>query len=139
MTFEYTKPSGLAVAFVAVLGLINLGRGGLHVFLPDSGAGQIAGFDLSAGGQAIVFLLAMVGVTQIGLGLADLAASLRFRMFVLPMLWVHVAQQALAMWVFHLAKPPPVTPPGELFNTVLAGLILAAAIWETYAQSQRKA
>lgn len=138
MNFAFVKPSGLAVAFVALLGLINLGRGGLHVFLPDSGAGQIAGFDLTAGGPAIIFLLAMVGVTQIGLGLADIAAALRYRMFVLPMLWVHLVQQAFAMWVFHVAKPPPVTPPGELFNTVLAVVILAAALSETYAQSQRK-
>lgn len=138
MKGEYIKPSGLAVAVIALLGLINLGRGGLHVFLPDSGAGQIAGFDLSQGGQAIIFLLAMVGVTQIGLGLADLAAALRYRMVVLPMLWIHVVQQALAMWVFHIAKPPPVTPPGEIFNTILFGLIMIAALLETYAQSVRK-
>lgn len=139
MKFDYLKPSGLAVAFVALLGLINVGRGGLHVFLPDSGAGQIAGFDLSAGGQAIAFLLAMVGVTQVGLGLADLAAALRYRMLVLPLLWFHAIQQSLAMWVFHVAKPPPVTPPSEMFNTALFILILAAALLETYGQSQRKA
>jgi hypothetical protein len=139
VTFDYVKPSGFAVAFVALLGLINLGRGGLHVFLPDSGAGQIAGFDLTEGGQAIVFLLAMVGVTQIGLGLADLAAALRYRMFVLPMLWVHAVQQTLGMFVFHISKPPPVTVPGEAFNTVLAIVILAAALLETYGQRQRKA
>jgi hypothetical protein len=139
MTFSYVKPTGLAVAFAALLGLINLGRGCLHVFLPDSGAGHIAGFDLSAGGPAIVFLLAMVGVTQIGLGLADLAAALRYRMLVLPMLWVHTAQQGLAMWVFHVAKPPPVAVPGEAFNTALAAVILLAALLETYAQSNRKA
>jgi hypothetical protein len=139
VTFDHVKPSGLAVAFVALLGLINLGRGALHVFLPDSGAGQIAGFDLTAGGPAIVFLLAMVGATQIGLGLADVAAALRYRMFVLPLLWVHVVQQALAMYVFHIAKPPPVTVPGEAFNTVLAVVILSAALLETYAQSRRKA
>jgi hypothetical protein len=138
MNFAYTKPSGLAVAFVALLGLINLGRGGVHVFLPDSGAGQIAGFDLTQGGQAIVFLLAMVGVTQVGLGLIDLAAALRYRMVVLPVLWMNVVQQTLAMYVFHVAKPPPVTPPGEMFNTVLAVVIVAAALLETYGQSRRK-
>jgi hypothetical protein len=139
MNFTYVKPSGLAVAFVALLGLINLGRGGVHVFLPDSGAGVIGGFDLSQGGQAIVFMLAMVGVTQVGLGLMNLAAALRYRMLVLPVLWMNVVQQALAMWVFHVAKPPPVTPPGEAFNTILAGIVLAAALLETYAQSRRKA
>jgi hypothetical protein len=139
MTFEYRKPSGLAVAFLALLGLINLGRGGLHVVLPDSGAGQIAGLDLSQGGAAIVFLLAMVGVTQIGLGLADIAASLRYRMFVLPLLWVHAAQQALGLYVFHVAKPLPVSVPGEAFNMALSILILAAALLESYAQSRRKA
>jgi hypothetical protein len=138
MKFDHVKPSGLAVAFVALLGLINLGRGGLHVFLPDSGAGQIAGFDLSQGGQAIVFLLAMVGVTQIGLGLVDIAAALRYRMLVLPLIWVHAVQQSLAMWVFHVAKPPPVTPPGEMFNTVLFVLILSAALLETYGQRRSK-
>lgn len=138
MKFDGVKPSGLAVAFVALLSLINLGRGGLHVFLPDSGAGQIAGFDLTAGGPAIVFLLAMVGVTQIGLGLVELMAALRYRMLVLPLLWIQAAQLSLAMWVFHVAKPPPVTVPGEAFNSVLAIFVLLAALLETYAQSQRK-
>jgi hypothetical protein len=139
MNFAYRNPSGLAVAFVALLGLINLGRGALHVFLPDSGAGQIAGFDLTQGGAAIVFLLAMVGVTQMGLGLADIAASLRYRMFVLPLLWVHAVQQALGMYVFHIAKPPPAAVPGEAFNTLLFVLILLAALLESYGQNRREA
>jgi hypothetical protein len=138
MTFEYRKPSGLAVALVALLGLINLGRGGVHVFLDDSGVGSIAKFDLTQNGQALIFLLAMVGVTQVGLGLVNLAAALRYRMMVLPLLCVQAVQLALAMWVFHVAKPPPVEPPGELFNTALAAVVWIAALLETYGQRKRQ-
>ena len=59
-------PSRTSLVVLVLLGLFNLGRGALHAFLPDSGAGAIAHFDLSQGGQTIVFLLATTGAGQIG-------------------------------------------------------------------------
>ena len=43
-------PSRVTLGLLTVLGLINLARGAVHVFLPDSGAGVIAHFDLTQGG-----------------------------------------------------------------------------------------
>ena len=68
-------PSKVTLGLLVVLGLINLARGAIHVFLPDSGAGVIAHFDLAQGGRTIVFLLAMIGAGQIGAGLIDLLSS----------------------------------------------------------------
>jgi hypothetical protein len=47
MSAQARSPSRITLALLVVLGLINLVRGSLHAFLPDSGAGVIAHFDLA--------------------------------------------------------------------------------------------
>jgi hypothetical protein len=124
------RPSAVALGAVGLLGIINLGRGAIHVFAPDSGAGSIAGLDLSAAGATIVFLLASVGVGQIGLGLIDLAAVARWRDFVRPLLAVHVLQAALGVLVLFVLKPPPTPVPGQWFNLALLVVLAAIAAFE---------
>jgi hypothetical protein len=62
--------TGDAIAWrvVALIGVLNLFRGSIHTFLPDGGAGVIAGFDLSHSRQTIVFLFAVMGLEQLSLG-----------------------------------------------------------------------
>ncbi len=120
------RPSALALGAIGLLGLVNLGRGAIHVLAPDSGAASIAGLDLSGARATIVFLLASVGVGQIGLGLIDLAAVARWHAFVRPLLAVHVLQAALGALVLFVLKPPPTPVPGQWFN--LALLVVLAAI-----------
>ncbi|WGM38532.1 hypothetical protein [Caulobacter sp. NIBR1757] len=122
--------SRLTLATLLLLGLFNLWRGGLHVFLPDSGAGSIAHFDLSQGGQTIVFLLAMTGSGQIGAGLIDLAVAARFRAFAVPLLVIEAAKQGLALYIAFVSKPPPHEVPGRagmIVTLIVLGLALG---WE---------
>lgn len=52
------------------IGLLNLGRGGFHWLAPDSGAGSVAGMNLSyAIGDDVIFLLASLGLMQVFLGI----------------------------------------------------------------------
>ena len=55
------------------MGLATLGPGLIHSFLPDGGAGVIAGMDLSGNGAAIVRVFAWAGATLIVWGLTLLA------------------------------------------------------------------
>jgi hypothetical protein len=78
--------AGDAIAWrvVALIGVLNLFRGSIHTFLPDGGAGVIAGFDLSHSRQTIVFLFAVI--EQLSLGVVDLIVAFRARWLALPML-----------------------------------------------------
>ena len=54
---------------LAMLGVLNLLYGCVHWVAPDSGAGSIAGMDLSTSSAPnIVYLLAAAGISQAGLG-----------------------------------------------------------------------
>ncbi len=58
------QPSRLSLAVVAILGLINLGRGSIHMFAPDGGLEMIAGLDISTAPQILLSFIAAVGVCR---------------------------------------------------------------------------
>lgn len=122
------SPSGVSIAVIAVLGLINLGRGAIHVFAPDGGLQMIAGLDTSAAPQIALSLIAAVGAGQIAFGLVDFAAAARFRTFVRPLLLIHLAQVALAVFLLFIWRPMPTDVPGEwgaLASFVIIGFFTA--------------
>jgi hypothetical protein len=131
------SPSRITVGVLVLLGLFNLVRGSLHVFLPDSGAGSIAGFDLAQGGQTIVFLLASTGVGQIGAGLIDLAVAWRFRAFASVLLAIEAAKAALVLVVAFVTKPPPHEIPGRTGMMVTMAVLAAALLWELARRRKR--
>lgn len=130
-------PHRVTLIVLAVLGIFNLVRGGLHVFLPDSGAGSIAGMDLTQGGQAIVFLLAMTGVGQIGAGLVDLAVAARYRAFAVPLLAIEAGRSLLALVTAWLVKLPPVDVPGRRGMIVTTIILIAALLFEMLRRGRR--
>jgi len=75
---------GMPIAWrvLLALGVIDLVRGSIHLFASDGGAGQIAGIDLTHGGDVIVMLFAVMGINQILWGVLNLLVSLRYRGFV---------------------------------------------------------
>lgn len=88
--------------FLTVVAVATIVPGCLHVFLPDGGAGVIAGLDLSQNGEQTVALFAWAGATQIVWGSLLLLASLRNRSFVpilLAAVLVERALHALNAWV----------------------------------------
>ncbi|MBU4315835.1 MAG: hypothetical protein KKF30_01020 [Proteobacteria bacterium] len=74
----------------------------IHTFLPDGGAGVIAGLDLTQCGSRIIGLFAWAGATQIVWGIIMMVVSTRNRSFV-PLLLALVLLErtimALNMWL----------------------------------------
>lgn len=107
------QPSRLSIVAVAILGLINLGRGGIHMFTPDGGLEMIAGLDISAAPQIVLAFIAAVGAGQLTFALVDFAAVARFRTFVRPLLLIHTVQQALTVFLLFVWRPLPHEVPGQ--------------------------
>ncbi len=73
---------GAAVApwFLMLSGVLTIVPGCIHYFLPDGGAGVIAGLDLEGPqGRTIIGVFAWFGALQIPAGIAYLVIGLRYR------------------------------------------------------------
>jgi hypothetical protein len=68
--------------FLVFIGITTVIPGMIHFFLPDGGAGVIAGIDLTQSRATIVAVFAWFGALQIPHGLAELAVGLRYRSLV---------------------------------------------------------
>ena len=120
----------LAAHFLTFLGLATLGPGLIHCFLPDGGAGVIAGIDLSRNGAAVVGVFAWAGATQIAWGSALLGASLRYRSLVPPLLVLLLVERsliALNLWLWK--APAGGARPPEAYATLVVLPLLAGALW----------
>ena len=131
-------PSRVTLGLLTVLGLINLARGAVHVFLPDSGAGVIAHFDLTQGGRTIVFLLAMIGAGQIASGLVELLVVVRFRALAAPLLAIELLRALLALYIAFISKSVGAGYPGAKGIVAAAVVLTLAVLWE-FARPGRKA
>ena len=123
------RGSPLAAWFLTFVGITTIGPGLIHVFLPDGGAGVIAGLDLSGSGAQIVGVFAWAGATQIVWGTTLLAASLRYRSFVPPLLALLLLERGLmafCQWVWKGGagehRPP------EAYATLAVLPLLAGAL-----------
>lgn len=118
-----------AAWLLAVLGVLTVVPGAIHVFLPDGGAGVIAGIDLGPCGPAIIALFAWAGATQIALGLVMLAVALRYRPLVPLLLAVVLLERALHAINAWAWKGGSGHHPPEHY-AVLVGLpLIAAGLW----------
>ena len=131
-------PSRITLGLLTVLGLINLARGSVHVFLPDSGAGVIAHFDLAQGGRTIVFLLAMIGAGQIASGLVELLVVARFRALAAPLLAIELLRALLALYIAFVSKSVGAGYPGAKGIIGAAVVLTLAVLWE-FGRPARKA
>jgi len=120
------RGSPLAWQFLLLLGVLNLGRGGIHLFADDGGAGRIAGIDLAQNREVIVMLFAIMGLDQIVWGLVDLAVALRQRSLVPVVLAISLAKQLISAAIMWLYKPLPVPAPGK-YGAVLTLPLFALA------------
>jgi hypothetical protein len=72
----------VAAWFLTLAAVGTIVPGSIHVFLPDGGAGVIAGIDLGPSAKTIIALFAWAGATQLVWGLLMLAVSLAYRSLV---------------------------------------------------------
>lgn len=121
---EPQRPATAASRFLVLCGLLSVVPGAIHVFLPDGGAGVIAGLDLARDGGRTIGLFAWAGATQIVWGVMMLAVGLRYRMLVplaLALLLLERSLHALNFWVF---KPGTHHPP-ESYAVLVALPVIA--------------
>jgi hypothetical protein len=121
-------PSRISLGVVALLGVINLVRGSIHIFAPDGGLEMIAGLDIDAARPVILSFIASIGAGQLSFALLDFAAVTLFRTFVRPLLLIHLAQTALAVFILFVWRPLPHDVPGmwgALAAFVVIGFVAA--------------
>jgi hypothetical protein len=101
----------------------------IHTFLPDGGAGVIAGLDLSRNGSTIIGVFAWAGATQLAWGSVLLLGSLRYRPLVpllLALVLVERSLIALNLWV--LKATEAASRPPEAYATLVLLPLVAAAL-----------
>lgn len=90
------RGSTWSAAFLALIGALTLVPGCIHYFLPDGGAGVIAGIDLTVHGKQIVGTFAWMGALQIPYGLLMMIVALRYRTLVPLFLALQILEKALS-------------------------------------------
>jgi hypothetical protein len=121
--------SSAAAGFLTFLALVSLVSGLIHTFLPDGGAGVIAGLDLSRNGSTIIGVFAWAGATQLAWGSVLLLGSLRYRPLVpllLALVLVERSLIALNLWV--LKATEAASRPPEAYATLVLLPLVAAAL-----------
>ena len=115
-----------AAWFLMLAGLGEAVPGLIHYFLPDGGAGTIAGIRLGANAPLVIALFAWTGAVQIPFGLLLLAIGWRYRQLVPHGLAAVMAERALMAWDGWLGKASRLGhhPPEHYGSPVMAGLCL---------------
>jgi len=121
--------------FLMLAGALEFVPGCIHYFLPDGGAGVIAGLDLSGDAETIVRVFAWMGALQIPLGALLFLVGLRYRTLVpLGLLVVAAARGLMSVDAWLLKGTGSGHHPPEHFGspvaTVLALVFLAMSLRE---------
>jgi len=136
-TNDQYRGAAAAPWFLALAAVLTLVPGLIHSFLPDGGAGVIAGLDLGDRRDLVVGVFAWEGATQLALGLGMLAVALRYRPLTplfLSLVIVERGLMALQGWV--LRPPANGHHPPEHFASPVA-VILAAIFLALSLRSRR--
>jgi hypothetical protein len=119
--------------FLAVAALFTLVPGLIHSFLPDGGAGVIAGLDMGDKRELVTGVFRWEGATQLAFGLAMLAVAIRYRPLT-PLFLALVLLQATLVALQGWVLSPPANghhPPahyGALAAVLLSAVFLALSL-----------
>lgn len=122
-SFEGKK---IAVWIFMALAIGSLTRSLIHFISPDGGAGTIAGLDLSAGRNNIVFAFGLWGVSQLIYALMQLLVAFRYKSLI-PLFYLFLFVETLGRMYVGEVKPPMLLegiPPGGTANFFLLPLSL---------------
>ena len=134
-TNDAYRGASAAPWFLTLVALLTLGPGLVHSFLPDGGAGVIAGLDMGDRRDLVIGVFRWEGATQLAFGLAMLVVSFRYRSLTplfLALVLVEETLVALQGWVI---SPPagghhPPAHYGAIVVALLAALFLALSLRE---------
>ena len=96
-----------SVWFLGLYSLLELGTGLIHFFLPDGGAGVIAGLDLTANKHVIIGVIAWMGALQIAYGLGIIVVACWYRPLVPLFLGLGLLERLLMSVAAWVTKPSP--------------------------------
>ncbi|MBS0360510.1 MAG: hypothetical protein JSR98_03950 [Proteobacteria bacterium] len=119
-----------AVWFLGLVTLLTIGPGLIHSFLPDGGAGVIAGLNMGDKRDLVIGTFRWEGATQLALGVCMLAVVLRYQPLTplfLAAVIVERGLMSLQAWV--IAPPADGHHPPEHFGspvTVVLALVFLA-------------
>lgn len=124
------RGSRYAAWFLALYGIAWIVPGMIHSFLPDGGAGTIAGLDLSHNPTLIFGMFAWAGATQIAHGIVTLVVALRYRSLVPLFLLVSLIERLLLSWS-GWAKHVPVSGhhPPEHYASLISLPVIMLFLW----------
>jgi len=132
------RGSRYAAWLLAAYGIGWIIPGMIHSFLPDGGAGVIAGLDLSHNPTMIFGMFAWAGATQVAHGIVTLAVALRYRTLVPLFLIVSFIERLLLSWSGWI-KHLPISghhPPQHYASLILLPIILLF-LWLSVRQSRQ--
>jgi hypothetical protein len=123
----------IAAWFVVLAGIVTIVPGCIHYFLPDGGAGVIAGMDLSQRGETIIAVFAWMGAQQIAQGIGYVVIGLRYRPLVPLVLVLILIERGLSAYDGWFGKGSvsghhPPEHYGSVVGVVLAALFLALVL-----------
>jgi hypothetical protein len=134
------RGSAAAAWFLVFLGVGWVVPGMIHMFLPDGGAGVIAGIDFGAQARTIVAIFAWAGATQFAHGLVRIAVGLRYRSLVPLLLAVSLVERGLLSIFAWVWKAPPVGAhhPPEHYGSLTLVPLISIFLWLSLRQPRRR-
>jgi hypothetical protein len=119
-----------AAFFLGLCAVLTLAPGLIHSFLPDGGAGVIAGLDMGDRRNLVLGLFRWEGATQLAYGVAMLAVAIRYQTLVplfLTTLIIERGLMALQGWI--LTPPADGHHPPEHYASVVVVPLAAIFLW----------
>ena len=120
----------LVVIVYLVITVFTIARSLIHILLPDGGAGNIAGIDVTVeGGQNVVSVFAVWGLSQLLMGFVYLVVFFRYKSLI-PFMYLLVLAEYSGRIALGLIKPFEVAhpPPGAIGNYLLVPLAIIMLI-----------
>lgn len=115
--------------FLILTGVLSIIPGCIHYFLPDGGAGVIAGIDLSTRATTIIAVFAWLGALQIPHGIAQVIIGVRYRPLVpLFLLLVIIERGLMAIDGWLLKGANTAHHPPEHYASVAAVILASIAL-----------
>ena len=115
-----------SVWFLGLYGPLEFVTGCVHYYLPDGGAGMIAGLDITANKHTIIGVFAWMGALQIAYGLGIMAVACWYRPLVPLFLGLGLLERLLMSVAAWGTKPSPTEHhPPEHYASLLLVPVLA--------------
>lgn len=138
-TNDQYRGSRYAAWYLAFYGAAWIVPGMIHYFLPDGGAGTIAGLDLSHNPTMIFGMFAWAGATQIAHGTIALIVALRYRTLVPLFLFICLIERLLLSWSGWV-KHVPISGhhPPEHYASLISLPVILLCLWLSLRRSSRQ-